>query len=370
MNVREMQSNDYAAVQEVRVANGIALQSIEGWEHFANNPHLSANAALPHGWVLENAEGRIVGVHGAYPVRYAWRGRQLIAYVAHSLAVNADHRRDTLALLAPFFRQSNVEFLLTTSARKEVALLFQFMQCRKMPLAYYDELLSWIVGFRGVAEAILKRRKTRGSAVLSYPLAAAIWTGQKILGVNRRGRSSSKVRCIDRFDDRFDHLWQRLAESSHRLLAMRDRASLEWHLRFALQNQRVKILVLERGDEIDGYAILLREDSHGTQALSRFNIIDLQILEPTAKSVESLMSAALRVARKEGVDVLDVVGLEPCKRQILEKLNPHRRKMGRWPFWYKPVREVEELDMESPEVWDPTLLDGDATIWNEPWGTQ
>ena len=153
MPIREMQTEDFEAVQRVRAANGLGPQSRSHWDHLNNNPHQPCGARLPIGWVLENETGQVVGIHGAYPVRYRWRDKRLLAYVAHSLAVDAGHRRETLALLAPYFRQAGADLLITNSANRSSAPLFQFMQASKMPLAYYNQILSWVVNYRDVAGA-------------------------------------------------------------------------------------------------------------------------------------------------------------------------------------------------------------------------
>jgi hypothetical protein len=71
------------------------------------------------------------------------------------------------------------------------------------------------------------------------------------------------------------------------------------------------------------------------------------------------------LAAAEGVDVLDAVGFGVSKRRILEAMRPYVRATERSPFWYKMARPIEALDPAQPEIWDPTLLDGDATIWND-----
>src|SRR6516225_3276089 len=111
MRVREMLSKDYEAVQKVRSENGLGYLSRGDWDHFENTPHRAAGCELPIGWVLEDNDCRIVGIHGVYPVRYKYRGRNLVAGVAHTLAVDPGHRLSTVVLMAPFFRLNNVDFV-------------------------------------------------------------------------------------------------------------------------------------------------------------------------------------------------------------------------------------------------------------------
>ena len=364
MRVREMQSDDYAAVHRVRVENGLGAQSPESWRHFDNNPHRSAGEPLPRGWVLEDETGQVVGVFCFYPVRYRWKKRSLLAGVAHTLAIDKQHRLSTAMLMAPLARQSGVDFVLTTSASEAPARYYQFLQFHRLPVAYFQQMLCWVVNYRKVAKAALQQRKLGWARKLSLPAAAGLRLAHALSGRNRFGRRSAQVRRIETFDERFDRFWGRLAECSPRLLAMRDRASLQWHFEFGLRNDRVRVLTLENGIEMAGYAILFREFRQPQQLLDRYHLVDLQVLEPRPETIEPLMAGALELARSEGIGMLDVVGLDLPKRRILERLHPYVRSTKRSPYWYKSLRTVDGLDLESSEVWDPTLFDGDATIWS------
>ena len=46
-------------------------------------------------------------------------------------------------------------------------------------------------------------------------------------------------------------------------------------------------------------------------------------------------------------------------------MRPYERTSERWPFWYKIIKPIEAFDPAQPVNWDPSLFDGDATIWND-----
>jgi hypothetical protein len=140
---------------------------------------------------------------------------------------------------------------------------------------------------------------------------------------------------------------------------------LQWHFEFALRSNRVRVLTLEQNGAMTGYAILLREARQAEQLLDRYHLVDLQILELSVEAVEGLLAAALDLARREGVGMLDAVGFDLPKRKIMEALRPYIRTTERFPFWYKLVTPFAGLNPAHTETWDPTLLDGDATIWND-----
>ncbi len=356
--------DDYEAVQRVRSDNGLGRLSREFWTHLENNPHRSAGCQLPMGWVLEIDDGRIVGIHCAYPVRYQYRGRPLLAGIGHTMAVDRAYRLSTFGLVAPFFRLEKVDFVMTTSANRGAALFYQYNKASPIPVAHLADHLSWVVNYRKVVSAALQKKRVPAPAVVALPAAVAAWTLDSLAGRNRFGRRASGVHQLENFDGRFDRFWTLLAQSSDHMLAVRDRASLQWHFEFALQKGHVRILVLEQHGEMIGYLLLLRDLRRDSQLLDHYLVVDLQVLEARADHVQALMAEALRTARSEGFAMVDVVGLCTEKRRIVESMRPYVRSTDRSPFWYKATRTVEGLDLHTPEVWDLTLLDGDATIWN------
>jgi hypothetical protein len=267
--------------------------------------------------------------------------------------------------LAPYFCQEGVDLLITNSANRSSVPLFQFMQASKLPLTYFNQVLSWVVNYRSVVSAALHKKGHGWAAVLGWPAAAALRGYHVVTRRNRSGCRAAKVDRSEAFDERFNCFWRRLAEKSACLLALRDRTSMQWHFEFALRNDRVRILTLEQNGQMEGYAILLRELRQAGQLLDRYLLVDLQVLEANAESVESLIAAAIDLARAEGVDVLDTIGFGLPKRRLMEAMRPYVRVTDRWPFWYKAAKPTAGLDLSQPETWDATLFDGDATIWND-----
>jgi hypothetical protein len=362
MRIRELQFDDFRAVREVRRRNGLRVIAEDEWEHLLRrNPFASADPPVAHGWILENDRGEVVGTYGNYPAGYEWNGRPLLAGIAHTWAVDADYRRHSLGLFLSYLKQRNVHFLLNASATRDAARVQEVMKTARVPVHYFDDILLWILNYRGFVEGALRYKSLPLASIAKFPLAAGLWCRDRFRSV-RMPDSTASVRKLREFDERFDGFWEKLRAIPGKLRAVRTRESLAWHFHYASEEKRLRILIAERPEGMTGYLILLRQDLPQT-GWHRYRIADLQTLESDAELVRSLLAAALQYAREQNADLLEAVGLGVFPRKILEDLRPPRRRMTVWPSWYHPVREVTGLNFASPEVWDYSLFDGDAAIW-------
>jgi hypothetical protein len=363
MHVREMQLSDYAAVQKVRQENGLTVLSLEEWNHLnRDNPFVSPEDPVPIGWILEDDREGVVGIYGNFPGRYGWRSQELRAGISHSWAVNRGHRKGSLLLVARYLGQKNVHLLINTSANVEAGRVFETLKALRVPQPDFHWILVWIFRYSAFVESVLRYKKVRGAGYLKPFLAAGLKGMDRLARRNRWKAFSGRVRRIDEFDERFDGFWKQLCASSRQLMAVRHRRALEWHFHLGQREGRIAIFIYETAGRMQGYLILRREEDPAL-ALCRQRVVDLQVLAPGEEALQELFAAAADFARQSGAQILEVVGLSALKRRSLEALAPHRRRMTTWPFWYCAVQPVTGADFRNPEVWDPTLYDGDSSVW-------
>ena len=362
MRVREATFDDYEPIMAVRRRNNIGTWSPERWEHYStDNPFRAGEAAVPFTWVLEDSKGDVMGTASNIAVAYQWNGRPLLAAVASAWAVDPEHRGGSILLTDRFFRQKNVDLLLDTTMVGESVPIFDAYKAQRIPRAACDRVLTWITHYSGFVASALRHKGLSRVNGLKYVAADALWGLDVLFRRNRYGRVGAVVRELDDFDERFDLFWSRLRQSKNRLMGVRSREALAWHFKYRLLEKRAKILALENGDDLDGYLVLVRLDRDDI-GLRRFQVADFQILTETPEHVEALMAAALRLARREHVHVVEVTGLESFKRQVLERLAPHCRKLPVWCYMYKALNSELRTALARPETWDPSPFDGDATL--------
>ena len=72
--------NDFARINALERRYRLGFRSYEEWSHmWVNNPVCKRMPDLPIGWVLEDAQGEIVGSIGSVPFGFEINGRRYLA---------------------------------------------------------------------------------------------------------------------------------------------------------------------------------------------------------------------------------------------------------------------------------------------------
>jgi hypothetical protein len=370
LKLREVRFEDYAQVAALATKFQLYTESYQGWTHlWTNNPaYRDLEAKFPMGWVLENAEGAVCGYLGNIPLHYEFEGKTLLAATTRAWVVDTPYRLYSLWLLEAYFQQPNVDLFLSTTVNPQSALGFGFFQGVRVPVGDWDRTLFWITNHQGFTESFLRKKLAALARPLSYPLSFGLSLRDHFMRSRVQG-NGKKVRVVPcaSFDDRFETFWATQRMSKRKLLlAVRTREVLEWHFKFALQQNAAWIYIVEGDSGLAAYSVFLRHD-YPDIGLTRLRLADFQCLDQ--KNAPDLLAAMLEVAmdrcRQEGIHMFEVIGLAPELEKRLDRASPHRRVMPNWLYFYKANNPSLAERLANAAVWEPSLFDGDSSLWSE-----
>lgn len=339
--------------------NGLSTRSYEDWAHlWEDNPLRREWTDSARGWILEDSDGRPVGAFTNIPLAFEWNGRRLRGAVAGPWAVDLAHRKAATSLLVRFFRQTGADLLVNTTTNREAGQAFGFLKAEKMPRPDYNDTLFWITGYRGFADAALRKKNLPAGAV-RYP-AAAVLVALDLFRGPRFRRSSARVRLLDSFTPEFDGLWQQLRASGG-LRAVRDYETLRWHFRVMFRHGRGALFAAEEGGRLAGYLVLQLHSSERLR-LRRHLIVDMQVLDGRPDIVHALVKAAIDYSRSRGGHSVEALGFGAAKRAALMELRPRLYTQPVWPYYWKAADRAVAEGLRNRDVWDPCPYDGDGTM--------
>jgi hypothetical protein len=365
--LREVCLDDHPQVAALASKFGLDADDFRAWKNlWMDNPTFrEIKAKFPMGWVLETADGSIVGYLGNIPMRYELEGQRIIVATGRSWVVDAAYRPYSLLLMGTYFQQANVDLFLTTSVNSRSAVPLSAFQWVRVPKGAWDRTLFWITYPQGFSESYLKKRGWPGAKLLSYPLSLGISLRDHVRG-NRflENGSDFAVLPCKVLDDRFDAFWAALKKTKSKLLlAVRDRETLEWHFKFALLNNIAWVYTAEDSRGLIAYAVFLRQDRR-LVGLKRVCLVDFQCLEQ--EKAPALLTAMLRAAfercRQESVHMLEMIGTTPWLEECAMRASPHRRQLTNWMYFYKTNDRVLSEKLLNADVWEPSVFDGDSPL--------
>ena len=216
---------------------------------YFNNP--SEPGAI---WVLRSESGSVVGTTGIHTCRMVIDGHSHRAGHAVNLAIDPKHRTAGPAIqlqraVLDFARRSGQSLMCGVTAR---AVAVQ----KRAGYHPVGSLEQWtkVLHTEHKLQQFLKLRAFAKCATLG--LDFALWGLS--LEARRRRPSGWQVEFPERFDDRFDRLWNRAA-SQFAIATERSSKFLDWRFRDCCDDQFQTLCLCDANRELAGYAVYRRQ---------------------------------------------------------------------------------------------------------------
>ncbi len=373
--LRDATPDDAVAITEFLIRLGLVMPDGEDAIHAHWDGLWRTNPALKHhgddpalGWILEDTEedGKcIVGFFGNIPQVSYFNGNPVRVSSARAWAVDKAYRSRTVSLCKAFFGQDKADVVLISSASAPAGKRCLEFGASAMPQPGYGEILYWVLDASGFLRAGLKKKGWGGFAAFWGSLLGSVVLNARMrLGSMRpfAPLDGITIRTIGDIDGAFDGLWQRkLKETPDRLLACRDAQTLRWYFGLSQTSSDTRIICLERGASLDGYAVVVREDAPAI-GLRRLKVADLFVAGDDQAAVDALLAAAYEYGLAKRCHVLEVIGLaQPLRARALTH-KPFERPMTVFPFYYKALNPELEDRLSAPDGWCVTAYDGDTAL--------
>ncbi len=361
--VRPASFEDYDQIAAVQAANGLAPKPRAQWLHlWQDNPAYRRSVGWPIGWVLEDNQGRVVGTVANIPGLYRFEGRAYVGAFGRGWAVDVGHRGHALELMARHTQQTGVDLLVTNTASARTADLLTRRGWSQVPVGRWDRSALWMTSY---ARTLQRCVATDGPWACF--LAAVLLSLPRRLkdAVSRRFRppeAGCELRWRNSFGEAFDQFWTELeAQNPHRLLAVRDRETLDWHFKYALEENRILILTASQASRLVAYAIFEYRQIRSLN-LPRLLLVDFQTLRNDPDLVAAMLSFAFERCRQENVEVLENMGCWLEATQPLAERPPLHRHLGNWSYVYRAPNPELATRLQDPKSWYPTQYEADACL--------
>ena len=362
--LRPASFDDYDQIAAVEAANGLSIKPRDQWLHmWQRNPAYLELRDWPIGWVLEAQDGRIVGCVENVPCFYRLAGRTCVGAFGRGWAVDPRYRAFSILLMMHQFQQPGVDLRLTTTAGPATLAVLTKQGWSRVPAGEWDRSAFWVTSYAQALPRYLAAKTPRlFSSLAGTLLYPPLLLKDLLSGRERPGQTRCELRWCAGFDERFEEFWAELeSRNPHVLLSTRDLRTLDWHFKYAREQNRIWILTACDGPRLVAYAILERRQSQAFD-VTRMLLVDFQALAKDRGLASAMVSCILERCRREGIAVLENVGCWLEKKQPLTNGAPYRRDLGNWCYLYHARNRNLSGVLQSAESWDPTQYDADASL--------
>ena len=310
------------------------------------------------GWVLEDPDRSIVGAVTNVPSPYVLRGEEKICGNGLAWTVSARYRGYAPLLMDEYFNQTGADLVLGTMVGVHASSVWQAYGT-PVPLGDWSRIAYMVTHRRAFVREALAWK----GAPMALAGPAAVVLGMKERLTTRslpEAPHGIEVAEARGFDDRFDEFWEELrAQHPDMLLAVRDRATLEWHYRIPLQAGRLWVYTAEQGGRMCAFCVVKQHDR--PEGIHSMKIVDYQTVEPSVDLLPGLLRAAAARCTREGSSVLEHEGCDIPKMGSFDRFAPYRMAKAAWPFYFRTRDPVLAAELSDTRVWDPSEYDGDAS---------
>lgn len=319
----------------------------------------------PIGWVLEDSAGRIVGSLNNVPSLYRFRGEERVCANGHCWAALAEYRGYAPMLMGEYFGQDGAELFISSKVGADATPIWA-THATRVPAGDWGTAAYMVTQHRGFARKALEMKHAPLAGVLAAPAAAILQLKDAVASrAIPAAASSVEFAKADGFDSRFDAFWQELLhQSPGRLLAVRDRQALCWHFAIPMRAKRLWVLTALRNNLLRAHCVLRQHTR--PQGLRSVKLVDYRTLERGEELLAGLFRATLRRCAAEGNHILEHHGCGLKRMRVFDEIAPYRAKKPAWSFYYHAADAALGIELDDPEVWDPSEFDGDASYKQLP----
>jgi len=360
--IRLAKFEDYEQIAAVESRHGLTVKPRAQWlALWLNNPAYLELEEWPIGWVIEDGDGQVVGSLGNVPTFVYFGGRRYVSAGGRGWAVDVPFRALSVMLLARQLKQSGADINVIATPSSTTAALCTQLGWSKAPVGEWDHSQFWVASYTSLVQRYLDAKLPKFLSKSLGAISALPLRLKDTFSGRRSMKSEYKFEWCTSFDDRFDQMWQELREQRpDLLLESRDRNTLNWHFKHALQQNRTWILAVSTASRLAGYAVFERRVIQSLD-LERALLIDFQTLAKDPDLSRSMVDCALARCRRDGVQILENMG---CWLDKLQQIPtpPHKRPLETWSYLYRATNPVLESSLRNANCWYPTQYDGDASL--------
>jgi hypothetical protein len=230
------------------------------------------------------------------------------------------------------------------------------------PVGRWDRSAVWVTNYAETARSCMVKTPRFVSSLAGPILSATLRWKDAARGRSRRSEARWELRWCPDFDERFDRFWTELEErNSHRMLAVRSAQTLQWHFKYALEENRLAILSASEGGRLIAYAVFERRPVASLGA-ERALLVDFQALEADRDLVAAMVSCAAEFYREARVPIMENVGCWLEATQPLMNPPRFRRVLRSWSYLYYAKNQELATRLRDPASWYPTQFDADASL--------
>lgn len=356
--IRAVKFNDYNQIKKLQSNNSLNISEKKIWENlFKKNP-LKKKI---NGWVIENNR-KIIGYIGNILREYKFNNKIIRTACIHAFVVKKKYRFLSVLLLRKFFLQKNILLFLNTTSNAETSRIWKKFNAKKIPLKSLNTVSLIILNLKEVIRAYLKKKNLCQNKILIL----IIFLIFKVLNFRNENLIKKKlfykdIKFIKKIDNKFDIFFKKYSKNKKKIISNNKSIWLKWIYQEKIDNNKGWIYAATKDNQIIGYACCI-EKNNNFIGLRRILLTELHAIDNNHDVLIKLISSCIQNARNNNYYVIETVGFDDKKNNLIKSFGSMKRNFDIFPFFYKTNNSRLMKILKNSKAWDIGFSDGDNFI--------
>jgi len=355
--IRAVKFDDYNGIKKLQSNNNLNVSEKKIWINiFKKNPLKKKN-----GWVIEN-DKKIVGYIGNIIREYKLNNKIIRTACIHAFVVKKKYRFLSLILLRKFFLQKNILLFLNTTSNKETSRIWKKFNAKKIPLKSLNRINFIILNLKEVIKAYLKKKNLFQNKILIFftYLCFSILNYRK-MDLIKKIIFYKDIKLIKKIDRKFDIFFKKYSRNNKKIISNNKSIWLKWIYQEKIDNNKGWIYAATKNNRIIGYACCIEKNNKFT-GLRRILLTEIHAINNNKTVLKKLISNCIQHAINNNYYVIESVGFDDIKNNLIKSFGSIKRNFDNFPFYYKSNNYKLNKDLKKSKNWDIGFGDGDNFI--------
>lgn len=355
--IRSAKSSDYYKIKKLQLKNNLKTIDYQTWNRiWIENP-----LKKKRGWIIENKK-EIVGYLGNIIREYKINNKKIITACSHSFVVKKKYRYLSVILLRKFFSQKNILLFLNTSSNKEAAKIWIKFKAKKI-LLKTSNIINFIpLDLKEIVKAYFKKKNININifylCLINFILKLIFF---KKINLVKKIKFYKDIKLISNINYKFDIFFKNYNKNLNKLISNNNSKWLSWIYNNKIKKKRGWIYVAYKNNKIIGYACCV-EKNNKFSGIKRILLTKLFSLNNNKNILKKLISNCVIKSQKEKYHVIESIGFDKKRNNVIENLGGFKRNYINYPFYYKTNNYKLNKFLNKSSSWDVGFDDGDNFI--------
>jgi len=355
MKLEKLTLEDYEQVKDLSKKYGLPFLEKNDWKNiWEKNPFInSSQKDWIIGWKLIDQNNQIVGAIHNIPFIFYYKNKKILAAICGNWVIDNKHRSFALSLRSTFLNQKDINLYITNTANEISEKVMEAFKAKKILQYEYINRKVFMLNKKKIIFNYIKNFSFGRNLILDIKNFKNSLLKKTNLIINK------DFTLDNDFNLDFDELDDNLKKKEI-FYSSKSQKWLMWKYSRLINTDHLWVIKNYNNKKLTGFLVFVIS-CEKKYKLKKSTITELSFLNEDSFENSEMIKKCILISKKLNCDLVDVVGFNKSKKDLLKKIGFIDKKTTNFSFLVKNLNpEIENILFNNENILDMSLTDGDA----------